>query len=70
MFNLGERVYFSVSATNHPFSYNYSYEPGMSTEFSLRDVVTCIQNAVKHRQIALGAFLHVEGPLTEPLLKL
>jgi hypothetical protein len=48
----------------------FVYEPDMSTENALHSVVTCIQNAVKHRQIALGAFLYVEGPLTVPLLKL
>jgi hypothetical protein len=32
-----------------------------STETALHNVVTCIQSAIEHKEIALGAFLDIEG---------
>jgi hypothetical protein len=46
----------------HPLHRNqYAYQIGKSTETALHDVVTCIENAIEHKDIALGAFLDIKG---------
>jgi hypothetical protein len=39
----------------------HAYQIGKSTETTLHNVVTCIENAIEHRDIAFGAFLDIEG---------
>jgi hypothetical protein len=39
----------------------HAYLTGKSTETELHNVVTCIENAIEHKDIALGAFLDMEG---------
>jgi hypothetical protein len=39
----------------------HAYQIGKSTETTLHSVVTCIENAIKHKDLALGAFLDIEG---------
>jgi hypothetical protein len=39
----------------------HAYQTGKSTETALHSVVTCIENAIKHKVLALGAFLDIEG---------
>jgi hypothetical protein len=39
----------------------HAYQAGKSTETALHNVVTRIENAIEHRDIALGAFLDIEG---------
>jgi hypothetical protein len=42
----------------HPLHRNqHAYQTGKSTETALHNVVTCIENAIEHKDIALGAFL-------------
>jgi hypothetical protein len=38
-----------------------AYQTGISTETALHNVVTRIENATQHKDIALGAFLDIEG---------
>jgi hypothetical protein len=46
----------------HPLRRNqHAYQIGKSTETALHNVVTHIENAVEHKDIALGAFLDIEG---------
>jgi hypothetical protein len=46
----------------HPLHRNqHAYQLGKSTETALHNVVTCIENAIQYKDIALGAFLHIEG---------
>jgi hypothetical protein len=46
----------------HPLYRNqHAYQIGKSTETTLHNVVTCIENAIEHKAIALGAFLDTEG---------
>jgi hypothetical protein len=40
----------------------FAYEPGKSTERVLHNMVTCIENAVEHKEMALGAFLGADRP--------
>jgi hypothetical protein len=37
-------------------------QTGKSTETALHNVVTSIENAIEHKDIALGAFVDIEGP--------
>jgi hypothetical protein len=39
----------------------HAYQIGKSTETALHNVVTCIEDANEHKDIALGAFLVTEG---------
>jgi hypothetical protein len=39
----------------------HAYQTGKSTETTLHNVVTHIEYAIEHKDIALGAFLDVEG---------
>jgi hypothetical protein len=39
----------------------YAYQAGKSTETALHNVVTHIESAIEHKDIALGAFLDIEG---------
>jgi hypothetical protein len=39
----------------------HAYQIGKSTETALHNVVTCIENAIKNKDIALDAFLDIEG---------
>jgi hypothetical protein len=46
----------------HPLHRNqYAYQLGKSTETALHNVVTRIENAIQYKNIALGAFLYIEG---------
>jgi hypothetical protein len=46
----------------YPLQQNqHAYQTGKSTEIVLHNVVTCIENAIEHKDIALGAFLDIEG---------
>jgi hypothetical protein len=46
----------------HPQHRNqHAYQIGKSTETALHNVVTCIDIAIEHKDIALGAFLDIEG---------
>jgi hypothetical protein len=46
----------------HPLHRNqHAYQISKSTETSLHNVVTCTEYAIKHKDIALGAFLDIEG---------
>jgi hypothetical protein len=46
----------------YPFHQNqFDYQPGKSTETALHNVVTPTEDAVEHREIALGVFLDIEG---------
>jgi hypothetical protein len=39
----------------------HAYQIGKSTETAHHDVVTCLENAIEHKDIVLGAFLDIEG---------
>jgi hypothetical protein len=39
----------------------HAYQTGKSTETALHNVVTYIESAIEHKDIALGAFLDIEG---------
>ena len=39
----------------------HAYQTGKSTESTLHNVVTRIESATEHKDIALGAFLDIEG---------
>jgi hypothetical protein len=39
----------------------YTYKAGMSTETALFQIVKRLERCVEHKEIALGAFLDVEG---------
>jgi hypothetical protein len=39
----------------------HAYQIGKSTETALHSVVTCIENAIEHKDLALGALLDIEG---------
>jgi hypothetical protein len=39
----------------------HAHQIGKSTETALHNVVTCIENASEHKDIALGAYLDIEG---------
>jgi hypothetical protein len=41
----------------------HAYQIGKSSETPLRNVVTRIEYAIEHKDIALEAFLDIEGPL-------
>jgi hypothetical protein len=46
----------------HPLHRNqHAYQIGKSSETALHYVVTRIENAIKDKDIALGAFLDIEG---------
>jgi hypothetical protein len=46
----------------HPLHRNqHAYQIGKSTETVLHNVVTRVQYAIEHKDIALGAFLDIEG---------
>jgi hypothetical protein len=46
----------------YPFHRNqHAYQIGKSTETALHNAVTRIENAIEHKDIALGAFLDIEG---------
>jgi hypothetical protein len=50
------------SLRKYPLHHNqHSYQTGKFTETALHNVVTCIENAFEHRDIALGAFIDIEG---------
>jgi hypothetical protein len=52
----------------HPLNRNqHAYQKGKSTETALRNVVTRIEYAIEHKDIALGAFLD-RIPLIGPVL--
>jgi hypothetical protein len=38
----------------------HAYQTGKSTETALQHVVTCIESAIEHKEIALAAFLDIE----------
>jgi hypothetical protein len=39
----------------------FAYQTGRSTDTALHNVVMRIEDAVAHKEIALGAFFHIEG---------
>jgi hypothetical protein len=39
----------------------HAYQTGKSTETALHNVVTRIKNVIKHKDLALGAFLDIDG---------
>jgi hypothetical protein len=46
----------------HPLHQNqHAYHTGKSTETAMHNVVTHIENAIEHKDLALGAFLDIEG---------
>jgi hypothetical protein len=46
----------------HPLDRDqHAYQKGKSTETALHNVVTRIECAIEHKDIALGAFLDLEG---------
>jgi hypothetical protein len=62
MEKLVERHIRGGSLREYPLHRNrHAYQIGKSTETALHNVVTCIENAIKHRDIAFGAFLDIEG---------
>jgi hypothetical protein len=44
----------------------HSYQTGKSTEAALHNVVTCTENATEYKEIAVGAFLYLEGAFDRP----
>jgi hypothetical protein len=47
---------------NHPLHRNqHAYQKAKSIETALHNVVARIENATEHKDIALGAFLDIEG---------
>jgi hypothetical protein len=46
----------------YPLRWNqHAYQIGKSTETALHNVVTRIESAIEHKDIAVGAFLDIEG---------
>jgi hypothetical protein len=59
---LVERHIRDGSLREYPLHRNqHAYQIGKSTETALHNVVTCIENAIEHRDIAFGAFPDIEG---------
>jgi hypothetical protein len=53
--------------TIHPLHRNqHAYQKGKSTETALHNVAARIENAIEHKDIALGAFLDIEGAFDTP----
>jgi hypothetical protein len=49
-------------STIHPLHRNqHAYQERKSTETALHNVVSCIENATEHKEIALGAFFDMVG---------
>jgi hypothetical protein len=46
----------------------HAYQIGKSTETALHNVVTRIENAIEHKDIAFGAFLDIEGDFDRTFL--
>jgi hypothetical protein len=62
MEKLVERLIRDGSLREYPLHRNqHAYQIGKSTETALHNVVTRIENAIEHRDIAFGAFLDIEG---------
>jgi hypothetical protein len=62
MENLVESHIRDNSLREYPLHRNqHAYQTGKSTETALRNVVTRIENAIEHRDIAFGAFLDIEA---------
>jgi hypothetical protein len=62
MEKLVERYIRDDSLRKYPLHHNeHAYQTGKCTETALHNVVTRIENAIEHRDIALGAFLDIEG---------
>jgi hypothetical protein len=51
----------SALRTNPLHRNQHAYQAGKSTETALHSVVTRIENAIHYKEIALGAFLDIEG---------
>jgi hypothetical protein len=47
----------------------FAYKVEKSTETTLHNVVMRTENVIEHKEIAVGAFLDIEGHLTEPHLE-
>ena len=47
----------------------FTYQSGKYTETALHNVVTHTEDAVEHREIARGAFLHMEAALDRTLFQ-
>jgi hypothetical protein len=46
--------------TIHPLHQNqHTHQKGKSTETAIHNVTACIENAIEHKDIALGAFLDI-----------
>ena len=41
--------------------HQYAYQPGKSTTLALHDLVTMIEKAMEQKEVALGAFIDIEG---------
>jgi hypothetical protein len=62
MENLANRHIRDSALKIHPLHRNqHAYQIGKSAATALHNVVTCIEYAIKHKNIALGAFLDIEG---------
>jgi hypothetical protein len=62
MEKLVERHIRNDSLREYPLHRNqHAYQTGKSTETALHNVVTRVENAIEHRDIALCAFLDIEG---------
>jgi hypothetical protein len=62
MEKLVERHIRDGSLREYPLHRNqHAYQIGKSTETAFHNVVTCIENAIEHRDITFGAFLDIEG---------
>jgi hypothetical protein len=68
MEKLVERHIRNGSLRGYPLHRNqHAYQTGKSTETALHNVVTIIENATEHRDIALGAFLDIKGAFNRTL---
>jgi hypothetical protein len=53
----------------HPLNRNqHAYQKGKSTETALHNLVNRIEYAIEHKDVALGAFLDIEGAFDRTLL--
>jgi hypothetical protein len=62
MENLVDRYIRDGEMRIHPLYRNqHVYQLGKTTETTLHNVVTVIENAIQYKDISLGAFLDIEG---------
>jgi hypothetical protein len=58
----------SVLKEYPPHSNQHVYRTRKYTETTFHNLVTCMKSAFEYKKIAIGAFLDIEGDLTEPHL--